>query len=218
MSHGDDLGLRLPPTLAPHQVVIVPIIRDDSAAVLEAAEALAGELRAGDFGGEKIRVHVDDRDRKPPDKRWEWVRKGVPVVIELGPRDIENGVVSAFRRDAEPAAEAIDREPFVSGLPAMLEEIQSAYLDAAAQRLAERTATDVRDLDAFREWFSGDEDEATKGFVRAPWSEDPKTEPVLDELKVSVRCIPFDQKLEAGAKCVISGEPAKVEAVFGKAY
>jgi prolyl-tRNA synthetase len=219
MSHGDDTGLRLPPTLAPHQVVIVPIVRGDAAAVLESAEALAEELRGQVFGGEEVRAFVDTRDRKPPDKRWEWIRKGVPVVIELGPRDIENGVVSAFRRDAEEiSAEATERAGFVSGLTAMLEEIQSAYLDASARRLAERTATDVRDLDAFRDWFSSDEDEDTKGFVRAPWSEDPATEAILDELKVSVRCIPFDQKLEPGAKCVISGEPAKVEAVFGKAY
>ena len=220
MSHGDDLGLRLPPTLAPHQVVIVPIVRgDDDSTVPEAVEALAQELRGQSFEGEEVRVLADTRDRKPPDKRWEWIRKGVPIVIELGPRDIESGVVSVFRRDAgDVSAEASGRGGFISGLAETLGGIQAAYLDAAAQRLAERTATGIGDLAAFRDWFSTAEGEAARGFVRAPWSEDPETEPQLEELKVSVRCIPFDQELEPGSTCVISGKPAKVEAVFAKAY
>jgi prolyl-tRNA synthetase len=219
MSHGDDTGLRLPPTLAPHQVVIVPIVRDDSSAVLDAADALAEELSDQEFGGEDVRALADMRDRKPPDKRWEWIRKGVPVVIELGPRDLENGVVSLFRRDSgEIAAVSVPRDRIASELPAILDKIQTAYLVSARDRLESRTATDIRDEAAFRDWFSSGEGEASKGFVRAPWSESPDTEPILDELKVSVRCIPFDQKLEQGSVCVLSGEPAKVEAVFAKAY
>ena len=90
--------------------------------------------------------------------------------------------------------------------------------EEARKRLRARTSTDVDpNVEQFREFFSGD-DLDTGGFVRAPWSEDPATEKVMGELGVSVRCIPFDQKLAAGAKCVISGAPAKVEAVFAKAY
>jgi prolyl-tRNA synthetase len=220
MTHGDDNGLRVPPRVAPRQVRIVPITRDEPTAVLEAARELQAEIAAQDWEGAQVRAEVDTRERKPAEKRWEWIRKGVPLVIELGPRDIDDGVVSAFRRDAaEVSAEQIVRRDFIAGIETTLVEIQSAYLDASRKRLEEQTATDISDLDAFRDWFSaGEGGEMAKGFVRAPWSEDPETEAVLDELKVSVRCIPFDQNLEDGAACVISGKPAKVEAVFAKAY
>ncbi len=218
MTHGDDDGLRLPPRVAPRQVVIVPITRDDSVTVIEAARSLASELGGREALGAPLRAWVDERDRKPAEKRWEWIRKGVPLVVELGERDIEGGVVTLTRRD-DPE---LGRRQLPSGeapaeLPGILAEIQSAYLAAARARLAERTSTSIADADEFREYFSG-EDTDSGGFVRAPWSEDPATEQVMADLGVSVRCIPFDQALADGAACVISGEPAKVEAVFAKAY
>ena len=99
MTHGDDNGLRVPPRVAPKQVQIVPITRDDPAAVLESAAQLQAELAERSWMGAPIRAEVDSRDRKPAEKRWEWIRKGVPVVIELGGRDIDQGVVTMTRRD-----------------------------------------------------------------------------------------------------------------------
>jgi prolyl-tRNA synthetase len=221
MSHSDDDGLRLPPALAPSQVVIVPILRGDQAAVVgEAAESLAAELRAQSFGGAAIRATIDSRDRGPADRRWEWVRKGVPLVIELGPRDLENGEVALRRRDRlEGKPEGVAREGFVGGVEAILDEIQHGYFEAAAERLESRTARDVDDLGDFKRWFEADEGDSTAGgFVRAPWSEAPESLAVLEELKASVRCLPLDQHLPDGARCILSGEPAKVEAIFGKAY
>jgi prolyl-tRNA synthetase len=221
MSHADDDGLRLPPTLAPTQVAIVPIMRgDDAAAVGEAAEALAAELRAKSFGGAPIRAAVDARDRGPADKRWEWIKKGVPLVVELGPRDLENGEVSLRRRDdLEAKPESAGREEFIAGVEARLEQIGASYFTTASDRLESRTARDIADLGDFRRWFESDDgDSSLGGFVRAPWSEAPESLAILEELKASVRCLPLDQSLPADARCVLTDEPAVVEAVFGKAY
>jgi prolyl-tRNA synthetase len=138
-------------------------------------------------------------------------------VIELGGRDIEGGVVTVTRRDdPELGREQIPRSE-AGGLAAAIEEMQQLYFSEARQRLEERTATGITDVESFKEWFSREGTDAS-GFVRAPWSQDRATEEVMAEFGVSVRCIPFEQNVAAGAKCVISGAPAKVEAVFAKAY
>ena len=218
MTHGDDHGLRLPPRAAPQQVVIVPIARDDPTGVLEAADTLAAELGEAEALGARLRVSVDRRDRKPAEKRWEWIRKGAPLVIELGGRDIEQGVVTVTRRDdPELSRDAAPRDQAVESLVGALNEIQAAYLEQARERLRDRTTTEIADVEQFRQWFSGDETDSG-GFVRAPWSEDPASEELMGELGVSVRCIPFDQQLPDGAKCVITGGEARVEAIFAKAY
>jgi prolyl-tRNA synthetase len=221
MSHADDDGLRLPPTVAPSQVAIVPILRGDTAGVVaEAAEALAAELRDRRFGGVPVRAMVDSRDREPTAKRWEWIRKGVPLVIEIGPRDLAKGEVAVRRRDAlgQPP-ESLARERLVSGIEAILGEIQGGYFEAASARLRSRTARDIADLGDFRRWFEADEADSTQGgFVRAPWSEARESLAILEELKASVRCLPLDRELPDGASCVLTGKPAVTEAVFGKAY
>ncbi len=218
MTHGDDNGLRLPPRVAPSQVKIVPITRDDPAPVLEAADVLRRELADQTWAGSPIRADVDSRDRKPAEKRWEWIRKGAPLVIELGGRDIEQGVITVTRRDdPELARDAIPRDGTAEAVAGVLEQIQVGYFEEASRRLRERTRDDITDLEGFREFFSGDDTESG-GFVRAPWSEDPATEETMGELGVSVRCIPFDAQLPPNAKCVITGGPARVMAVFARAY
>jgi prolyl-tRNA synthetase len=221
MSHGDDSGLKLPPTVAPQQVVIVPIVRDpDDSSVVEEAEKLAEELRQTRFGAAEVRVLADLRDRDAPSKRWEWIRKGVPLVIEIGPRDLSEGVVSVRRRDSEDfAAESLARDVAAAEVPNLLAAIQSGYFEQAATRLATHTATDIESPAAFQEWFDdGSGEGISKGFVRAPWSEAPESAGLMEDLKVSVRCIPFDQELPSGSTCVLTGKPAVVEAVFAKAY
>jgi prolyl-tRNA synthetase len=221
MSHSDDDGLRLPPRVAPQQVVVVPILRGDSADSVRAyAEELAAEIGAQQYDGQEVRVSADLRDRESPAKRWEWVRKGVPLILEVGPRDIEQNAVMVRRRDAEePKGESIARGEIAARVPALLEEIQANYLRIASERLAARTARDIDNLDDFRQWFEGDDgDPDSGGFVRAPWSEAPESAAVFEELKVSVRCIPFDQQLPDGATCVLTGKPATVEAIFARAY
>ena len=218
MTHADDNGLRVPPRVAPAQVQIVPITRDDPTAVLDAAGALEAEISGLSWSGAPIRANVDSRARKPAEKRWEWIRKGAPVVIELGERDIDQGVVTVTRRDdPDLARNAIPRDGAGEAIEGVLGEIQLSYMEQAGKRLRERTRDDITDVDTFREFFSGDETESG-GFVLAPWSEDPATEQTMAEFGVTVRCIPFDAKLPSDARCVITGGAARVMAIFAKAY
>jgi prolyl-tRNA synthetase len=218
MTHGDDNGLRVPPRVAPRQVRIVPITRDDPTAVLEAAGELAEEIGGQSWEGEPVRAEVDTRERKPADKRWEWIRKGVPVVIELGERDLEQGVVTMTRRDdPELSRDAIPRDGAADAVVGVLGDIQLSYYQEASERLRERTRDDISTLDEFREFFS-DEDTGSGGFVKAPWSEEAETIETMGELGVSVRAIPFDEELPGDARCVITGGPARVMAIFAKAY
>ena len=218
MTHGDDNGLRVPPRVAPRQVRIVPITRDDPTTVLAAASELAAEIGGQSWEGQRVRVEVDARERKPADKRWEWIRKGVPVVIELGERDIEGGVVTVTRRDdPELARDAIPRQDAAEAVVGVLGDVQLTYYQQASERLRERTRDDITSLDEFREFFTGDQTDSG-GFVKAPWSEEAETLETMGELGVSVRVIPFDEELPADARCVITGGPARVVAIFAKAY
>jgi prolyl-tRNA synthetase len=218
MSHGDDNGLRVPPRVAPRQVRIIAITRDDPTAVLQAADELRAEIAGQTWDGEPVRVEVDTRERKPADKRWEWIRKGVPIVIELGERDIEGGVVTVTRRDdPELARDAIPRDGVGEAVVGVLGDIQMSYLQQASELLRERTRDDIRNVEEFREFFAGEETDSG-GFVKAPWSEDPETIETMGELGVSVRVIPFDEELPANAQCVITGGAARVMAIFAKAY
>jgi prolyl-tRNA synthetase len=218
MTHGDDNGLRVPPRIAPRQVWIVPITRADPTAVLQAADELRAEIAAQSWEGEAVRVEVDSRERKPADKRWEWIRKGVPVIIELGERDLEGGVVTVTRRDdAELTRDAIPREGLGDAVVGLLGDMQLGYYQQANERLRERTRDDITNLEEFREFFSGEETDSG-GFVKAPWSEEAETLETMGELGVSVRVIPFDEELPANARCVITGGPARVVAIFAKAY
>ena len=218
MTHADDNGLRVPPRVAPRQVRIVPITRDDPALVLEAADALRTEIAEQAWSDAPLRVELDSRERKPAEKRWEWIRKGVPLVIELGERDIEQGVVTMTRRD-DPGLkrDAIPRDGAAEAVAGVLGDMQSGYFEEASRRLRERTRDDITTLEEFREFFSSEETESG-GFVKAPWSEDPGTEETMGELGVTVRCIPFGEELASDARCVISGGAARVMAIFAKAY
>jgi prolyl-tRNA synthetase len=221
MSHGDDVGLRLPPTVAPHQVVVIPVLRGkDDEAVRAAVEALATEIGEQSFQGKPIRVLADFRDREAVAKRWEWTRKGVPLILEIGPRDLDQEVVALRRRDNEELGmETLPRGDISASVGAILEQVQAGYFELAAERLSSSTAQGIENLEEFRRWFKAEgEDAAASGFVRAPWSEAAESASILEDLKVSVRCIPFDQQLAPGSACVLTGEPAVVEAVFGKAY
>ena len=143
MTHGDDDGLRLPPAIAPRQVVIVPILRDkpEDAEVLAYGEALGqGAQNGGHALGERMRALLDIRQMRSADKRWEWVRRGAPLIVEVGPRDAAAGQVTFMRRDALRDGEKIasvsaPRDTFIAQAPALLAEIQGALFAEAKTRL-----------------------------------------------------------------------------------
>lgn len=223
MSHADDDGLVLPPKLAPEQVVIVPILRDEAkrAEVLDYCYDLAADIEKMKFADENIRVRVDRRDIEAADKRWGWVKKGVPLVLEIGPKDIEKKGVAVTRRDDLISKKTFPlRDEFVSGLVALLEEIQTGIFNRAAAMRDSRTRSDVTTWEAFEKHFGKDKEggfDSNPGFVRAPWAGDEEaTEARLKPLGVSIRCLPLEQEVEG--LCVITGRPAKFEAIFARSY
>ncbi len=209
MVHGDDAGLILPPRLAPYQVVVVPIWRKDTekAAVSAVVERVQKMLKG------KVRVKVDLSENTPGWKFNEWELRGVPVRMEIGPRDVQNNSVVLVRRDNR-VKEQVSLEALETRLPALLEEVQKALLQRAVEFRAENTHyTDS--YEEFKELIA-----EKRGFVRVKWAEDSAAElAIKEETKATLRVIPFDQP-EGGVKgkCIYTGKPATCEAIFARAY
>lgn len=223
MTHSDDNGLRTPPRIAPWQIVIVPIMRNDSdkQAVMDYCESLKAELTAQVYADERLRVKIDARDISGADKRWEWIKKGAPLLLEVGPRDVEGGKVCVTRRDRLDAGKQfIVRGDFVASAVTELASIQKALFDQAAAFLKERTVTNIKTRADFDAYFSKDADNSFTsgtGFVRAKWCGDKDSLAHLEELGVTIRCIPFDQDGKEGS-CVLTGKAATQEVIFARAY
>ncbi len=209
MAHSDDEGLVLPPSLAPIQVVIVPIYRSDEERlkVEEAAEQIKQKLEDHDLS-----VKFDNRDTyKPGYKFAEWELKGVPVRIAIGPRDIENGTVELARRDTkEKSVTSIDGIDL--HIKNLLNEIQSAIYERA-KLFRDQSIHVVNSWEEFKEVLN------TKGgFISAHWDGTGETEEKIKELtKATIRCIPLDNIQEDGI-CVLTGNPSKQRVLFAKAY
>lgn len=209
MTHSDDNGLVLPPALAPHQVVIVPIYRskEEQKAVSEAVAPIMEDLRKED-----IRVHFDNRDtHKPGFKFNEYELKGVPLRIGIGPRDVANETVELARRDTL-SKKSVPQSELVGEIQSTLEEIQQALFDRAKNFRAEHI-TEVDDFDAFKVVLA-----SKGGFVAAHWDGTSETELAIKEAtKATIRCIPIDGEKEQGS-CVYSGKPSNQRVLFAKAY
>ncbi len=207
MTHGDDNGLILPPKIAPYQVVIVPIYRSDEerSAVMGVADRLMKEA------GESVRFHVDARDQyKPGFKFAEWEQKGVPLRIEIGPKDVEKGHV-VFTRRLDREKEFVPTDQVASLLPKRLEELQNTLLERAKKFRADNMH-EVDDYDEFRKKV-GD-----GGFYLAHWDGTKETEAkVKADTKATIRCIPWEIGLGEG-KCMVTGKPSKQRVIFARAY
>ncbi|MFO8006957.1 MAG: proline--tRNA ligase [Candidatus Brocadiia bacterium] len=208
MVHGDDQGLILPPRLAPIQVVIVPIWKDDEqkAAVLPVAQRIMDELA-------EFRVELDDREKFTPGYKFnEWELRGVPLRIEIGPRDIQNDQAVLARRDApgREGKESVPLEQLPGTVTAMLDAIQDALYQRALGFLQERT----REPETYEELAEA----VAEGFALAWWCGSGDCEgKVKDETKATIRCIPFDQP-EGDGHCIVCGEPAAEQVIFARAY
>ncbi len=225
MTHSDDDGLVLPPRLAPKQVVIMPIWRSDAdkATVLASCKELATELADQRYAGQPVSVHVDARDVHGG-KNWEHVKKGVPIRVEVGMRDIEKGSVCVRRRD-QPVnqKEFIERSEFVAGVGGILESIQQGlYNKALAFR--ETHTQRIDSLDEFREFFTSTNSKRPEihgGFALAHWAPSEQTSAELKALKVTARCIPMVKRAEGedeAGTCIFSGQPSPHRVLFAKAY
>ncbi len=221
MTHADDDGLVLPPKLAPTHVVILPIFRDEEtrAKVMPFVESLAAELRSKRYGGRDLEVEIDTRDLRGGEKNWGWVKKGVPLRVEVGPRDVESGSVVYARRD-EPVKDkhTSTATEFVSSVTALLGSIQDTLLARAKQHRADNTVR-IDSWDELVSYFAPKEgsNEPTGGFALVHWACDPAAEEKLKEHKLTVRCIPNEHDGETGS-CIATGKPSPQRVVVAKAY
>ncbi len=212
MVHGDDQGLRLPPRLAPIQVVIVPIWRKDvdKTTVLEAARRVEGILREAG-----VRVHLDDRDEHTPGYKFnEWELRGVPLRVEIGPRDVENRQVVLARRDipGREGKSSVPVDEVVSHVQFMLDTVQQALFDRAKRFMDENTHT-VSNYEEFKEVLAN-----KGGFVRVFWAGSDEDEiRIKEETKATIRCYPFDHDGSEGT-CFYTGKKTTRVAIFARAY
>ncbi|MEQ9824265.1 MAG: proline--tRNA ligase [Puniceicoccaceae bacterium] len=217
MTHADDDGMVMPPRLASQQIVIMPVIpkEEQRESVMAYVDALYAELKSKSYAGRPLRVKVDDRDLRGGEKAWQWVKKGVPVRIEVGPRDVESGKLVMIRRDQGPKAkEFLERDAFIAGVESLLQEIQDALLQRAKAYREARTC-EVNSRAAYESYFASETDET--GFAIAYWAGDAELEDALSkQFKTTVRCVLLDA-FEPG-ECIFTGKPTTRKAVFAKAY
>ena len=205
MTHGDNNGLVLPPRIAPVQVVVVPVAQHKEG-VIEAAEGLYDRLKSAGF-----RVKADYSDHKMGWKAAEYEMKGVPVRLEIGPRDIENGVCTLARRDTGEKL-TVANDSLESTLASLLEEIQQNLYKRAKENLEKNTKA-FETAEEVKEFMASE-----GGFAKTMWCGEEECELRMKEIAgVSSRCVPFEQE-DLGDKCVCCGKPAKKMIYWGVAY
>lgn len=220
MTHADDDGMVIPPKIAPAHAVILPIYRDEAqrAEVLEYCHKLKSELEAQVYAGRVLEVEMDDRDLRGGEKKWHHVKRGVPLRIEIGPKDIAKDSVFLARRDTGEQA-STPRADLLKNITKTLDEIQTNLFERARKLRADNTVDIANEAD-FRSYFTpknSDEPELHGGFANCYFSSEEAVQPLLNELKVTIRCIPLADNDEPG-KCFLTGKPAEKKGVFAKAY
>jgi prolyl-tRNA synthetase len=211
MTHGDDKGLRLPPKVAPIQVVVVPIYKTEGeqTAVMETINRLAGQLREGN-----IRVHIDNREDSPGFKYNDWEMRGVPVRMEVGPKDIEKNTVVLARRDipGKEGKQFVSQDGLTDTVKTLLDTVQANMLQQATE-FRDSHIFDVKDYDELKKVI-----EAGNGWARGWWSGSNDDERrVKEETGATIRCFPLDQEGGQGT-CLYTGQTASRIALFAKAY
>ncbi|MCX6958821.1 MAG: proline--tRNA ligase [Verrucomicrobia bacterium] len=227
MAHGDDDGAVMPPRIAATQVMIIPITPkpETREAVLAKAEEIAAALRGASYAGEAVRVEIDARDIGGGSKSWEWIKKGVPIRIEIGPRDLESGNAAVARRDKGPKEkEFLPSDSLPNRLPEVLAEIQQSLLDRSLAFRKEHTRK-IDNKEEFYAFFTPknpNKPEIHGGFALTHWNGSPEVEAkIKEDLKVTIRCIPEangDEFTDEAGVCPFSGEPSARRVIFGKAY
>ncbi len=209
MTHSDDDGLVIPPVVAPKQLVLLPIFKtpEEQLQVMAVCENLASALKA-----RGVRVMLDKRDIRGGEKTWQHIKKGVPMRVEIGPKDLaKNQVVVAMRHKAHSDKLFMSPEALVEQAPSLLADMQTVLLAKAKEFRAAKTK-EINSLAEFEEYFAGD-----SGFALCHWNEAAIGHEVLAKYKVTPRCIPLDGPKEPGT-CIFTGKSSSQRIIFAKAY
>ena len=216
MTHGDDDGLALPPRIAPAHVVILPITfkADDPEAVRNYCHKLAADLGVLNYHGRSIEVEIDERDMRGGEKVWSWIKRGIPIRLEVGPRDMADDAVFMGRRDrGHKDKESGPRETLMEQITTILDDMQEGMLQRARKRVEADTHM-MDDREAFAAHFEG----GGTGFAWTHWAGDAKTEAAIKaDLGVTLRVIPLEADADAGT-CPFSGGDSDRRVAWAKAY
>lgn len=215
MTHSDDDGLVLPPRLAPLHIIILPIYRneEEQAAVLNYCQALHEKILQQEYAGEKIRCKIDKRDLNSGEKSWHWIKKGVPIRLEIGPRDMEKNSVFMARRDLGiKEKQGLTCDDFLAKAASILTDIQTNIFNKAKQ-FQQQHLHQVNDFDTFKNILAED---GIGGFVQCYCAPDDVDE-IIKPMKVTARCIPLEQTQQMG-QCIFTGQETKRQVIFAKAY
>ncbi len=230
MTHGDDDGLRTPPAAAPRQIVVVPMLRGkpEDAELKDYCASLVAELNKLSAFGWPVRAYVDIKDAKPADKRWDWVRRGAPLICEIGPRDAANGQVTFIKRNAlregdKIKSHSVSRAEFIAQAAGLLETTQAELYAEAKARLDNNIRADFKTFADLEAYYGTEETEGEfKGWARVHWAR-PSGEALekvgerLKALKLTIRNAPASQPSSFGT-CIFSGEQAVEEILIARAY
>ena len=220
MTHSDDDGLVLPPRLAPRHIVILPIYRNDEerSQVLEYCQSLKSELEEIPYQRDTLQVILDDRDLRGGEKKWYHIKRGVPIRIEVGPRDLASNSLFVGRRD-QPKSKGISRDQFVANVVPTLEAMQQSLFQRALE-MRDANLRDIDNLDEFKQFFTPKNSERPEihgGFARCYFVDTPEMDDILKPLKVTPRCIPLEDDAGPGT-CIFTGQSTSQRAIFAKAY
>lgn len=223
MTHGDDDGLIVPPRLAPSHIVILPIMHNDGSGddVIDYCEKLAKQLKDVWYAGRKLVVEIDKREGRGGDKVWSWIKKGIPIYLEIGPRDLANDSVFVGRRDKNRKERySQPRNEFIAQVADVLDDIQKCLLEKAGAFRDENTKR-IDSKDDFYAFFTPKDKEKPEihgGFAYSHWNGTTEVEKIVkNDLNVTIRCIPLDAPEEDG-KCIITGQPSKRRVLWAKSY
>ncbi len=219
MTHSDDDGLVLPPRVAPQHIVIIPIYKneEEKQKVMDYCNSLKRNLNNIYYHHQELRVQIDSRDIRGGEKTWQWVKKGVPIRLEIGPRDIENNSVFMARRDKSPKdKQSIGLQAFIEQAITILDDIQIKLFNRA-QVFMDSHTFEVNSLDEFNKFFTEDNN-ISRGFVTCYAADDSIIEAFIKPLKVTARCVPLEQGDNALGLCIFTGKAVNKRMVFAKAY
>lgn len=224
MIHGDDDGMIMPPRLAPSHVVILPIHRneDEKDSVMTYCKELGDKLKLQTYHERSVEVVLDDSDLNAGEKSWNWIKKGIPVIVEIGPRDMTSDSVFVCRRDVGRSGRfGANKDKFVDGISDLLDEIQDSLLKRAKD-LRDSNTREIDEWDEFVSFFTPERKKRPEihgGFAMSHWCESSDCEDKVNaELSVTIRCIPFDRKESGDGKCIVCGKESQGRVVFAKSY